>query len=209
MKMKKILVSLVLWISFISFASALSLSDALKDSDKLLKQVETLVIEWNEDEIISSLHEKWITIHDTWEAFNPTRSIRRDEAAKMLTLAVKYLPSTSKLSKWKGVSCTFSDSSKAWDDLRDIIVESCEKGLFKWSNGNFNPQNSITYAQVFTVLWRMLYWMQDESKGHYASEYVKLLVNDWYLDESFSSQSLWNKDANRWDIAKLLVKVIE
>ena len=209
MKMKKILVSLVLWISFISFASALSLSDALKDSDKLLKQVETLVIEWNEDEIISSLHEKWITIHDTWEAFNPTRSIRRDEAAKMLTLAVKYLPSTSKLSKWKGVSCTFSDSSKAWDDLRDIIVESCEKWLFKWSNGYFNPQNSITYAQVFTVLWRMLYWMQDESKGHYASEYVKLLVNDWYLDESFSSQSLWNKDANRWDIAKLLVKVIE
>ena len=207
--MKKILVSLVLWISFISFASALSLSDALMDSDKLLKQVETLVIEWNEDEIISSLHEKWITIHDTWESFNPIRSIRRDEAAKMLTLAVKYLPSTSKLSKWKDVSCTFSDSSKAWDDLRDIIVESCEKWLFKWSNGYFNPQNSITYAQVFTVLWRMLYWMQDESKGHYASEYVKLLVNDWYLDESFSSQSLWNKDANRGDIAKLLVKVIE
>ncbi|MBQ9553487.1 hypothetical protein IJU97_00530 [bacterium] len=45
-----------------------------------------------EDEIIASLHEKGITIHENWKDFMAEKSIRRDEAAKMLTLAVPYLP---------------------------------------------------------------------------------------------------------------------
>ncbi|MBQ7616581.1 hypothetical protein IJS64_00940 [bacterium] len=52
----------------------------------------------------------------------------------MLTLAVPYLPNGNKTSKASNVSCTFYDENAAWSDLKSIIKESCEKGLFKGSN---------------------------------------------------------------------------
>ncbi len=213
--MKKILpiASLSVLISF-SCAQALELSSALTASDKAL-QASSSQTAWfllpgdeSNDAIIKTLHEKGITIHETRSNFNPNKDIRRDEAAKMLTLTIPYLNWWLKF-EVPNNSCSFSDSDKARTDLIDILKESCEKWLFKWSNWKFNPQNSITNWQILTVLWRMLYGFQDESIWHYATKYVTLLEEDWYLEWLDIPWSEWDKPAERWLLAKLLIRVIE
>lgn len=192
---------------------ALDLQWALKLSEDALSK--SLSSSWGfvqmgneetEDAMISDLHKKGITIHTTWEAFKPYQSIRRDEAAKMLTLSIPYL-SSSHLTAM--TSCEFSDANQAWDDLRDIIKQSCEKGLFKGSNGKFNPQSSITNGQILTVVWRMLYGMQDESEGHYAKKYIEKLENDGYLSNLWITESKWDSAAERGMLARLLARVLD
>ena len=214
--MKKILpiLSLSVIIST-ACAQALDLSTAITTSDNALQAATTQTAGFlqpgdaeSDDAMIKTLHEKWITIHETRSDFKPKQNIRRDEAAKMLTLAVPYLKWWMKFES-TNKSCSFSDSDKAWSDLVGILKESCEKWLFKWSNWKFNPQNSITNGQILTVLWRMLYGMQDESIGHYATKYATLLENDWYLENLSIPFSVRDKPAERWTLAKLLIRVIE
>ena len=214
--MKKILpiLSLSVIIST-ACAQALDLSTAITASDNALQAATTQTAGFlqpgnteSDDAMIKTLHDKWITIHETRSNFKPNQDIRRDEAAKMLTLAVPYLQWWMKFES-TNKSCTFSDSDKAWSDLVDILKESCEKWLFKWSNWKFNPQNSITNGQILTVLWRMLYGMQDESIGHYATKYATLLENDWYLENLNIPWAERDNPAERWTLAKLLIRVIE
>ncbi len=214
--MKKILpiLSLSVIIST-ACAQALDLSTAITASDNALQAATSQTAGFlqpgdaaSDNAIIKTLHEKWITIHETRNDFKPNQNIRRDEAAKMLTLAVPYLKWWMQF-KSANKSCSFSDSDKARSDLVDILKESCEKWLFKWSNWKFNPQNSITNGQILTVLWRMLYGVQDESIGHYATKYATLLENDWYLENLSVPFSERDKPADRWTLAKLLIRVIE
>ena len=162
----------------------------------------------SEDEMILFLNEKWITIHNNWNNFKPNQTLRRDEAAKMLSIAYKYLSNKADLSN-TFFSCSFWDLDKARSDLKEIIVESCRLWLFKWSNNIFNPQNTITNAQVLTVIGRMLYGMQNEWWDHYAKNYIDKLTNAWYLSDMNLSRSNWDIPASRWDIAKLLRKILQ
>ena len=211
--MKKILPIVALfWVLSVNIALAFDLSSALTASENALSSMLStnawFVLDWNEDSIIKSLHDKGITIHETRENYKPNQDIRRDEAAKMLTLAIPFISWGSKATV-SNSTCTFSDSNLARADLRNILTESCKKWLFKWSNWQFRPGNSITNGQILTVLWRMLYWTQDESIGHYATKYVSLLEKDGYLENLTMPWSERDKPADRWTLAKLLVRVIE
>ena len=194
---------------------AMDLSSAITASEDALKSSITQTAGFiqpdsseSNDSIIETLHEKWITIHENRNDFKPNQNIRRDEAAKMLTLTIPFIPSPLN-KKLQNVSCDFKDSDKAWSDLKDILTESCEAWLFKWSNWFFNPQNSITNGQILTVLWRMLYGQQDESIGHYATKYISLLEADWYLEDIKIAFSERDMPAERWTLAKLLIRVIK
>lgn len=173
-----------------------------------LKVIKNGTLTNSDDEIIAVLNEKWITIHVTWDDFKPNKTLRRDEAAKMLSIASSFTPNASKLKK-AYASCNFKDINNSRADLIDVVQESCKKWLFKWSNGLFNPQNSITNAQVLTVIGRMIYWIQNESWEHYAEVYINKLLEDWYLSEMNLKREKWDSEAKRWDIAKILFKVIK
>jgi hypothetical protein len=58
-----------------------------------------------------------------------TKSLRRDEASKFFVQYAKeslgLTPDTS------NISCEFSDLDSAWPDLKNLIKESCQLGLFK------------------------------------------------------------------------------
>jgi len=62
------------------------LDSALHDTTQILKGQDE-----EKDTIIENLHQKGITIFTTWESFMPNTQIRRDEAAKMLTLTKQAL----------------------------------------------------------------------------------------------------------------------
>jgi hypothetical protein len=53
------------------------------------------------------------------------------------------------------VACTFWDVTTASIVYADIL-KSCQLGLLKWSNGNFNPHGSMTRWQLIIVVARML-----------------------------------------------------
>lgn len=210
--MKKVLtlctgISLMLGISNVM---ALDLSSALTTSQKLL---ENNFLSWasslqEKDELILKLHKKGFTIYKTWSSFSPDKTIRRDEAAKMLTLALDFLPQP--IGFVEGKDCSFSDTENARSDLRPLLTQSCEKGLFKWSKWLFRPDESITNGQIMTVLGRMLFGMQVETNGHYASAYVKLLQQNNYLPDPFlANEKSWDQAAKRATLAELLAKVVQ
>lgn len=210
--MKRILTFSVgmLFVLGISNTFALDLNFALTSSQQLL---ETNLLSWTsssqeKDKLILKLHEKGLTIHETWSAFSPDKTIRRDEAAKMLTLALEFLP--QKIGFVEGKECSFSDADKARSDLRPLLLQSCEKGLFKGSKWLFKPDESITNGQIMTVLGRMLFGMQAETNGHYASTYVKLLEQKNYLPDAFlANEKNWDQVAKRATLAELLAKVLQ
>ena len=211
--MKKILISFIGFFLGISsaYGATLSLDSAIKMSETLLANTAETIgnISWDamNDALILQLHEKGLTIHKTRSEFKFDRNIRRDEAAKMLTLASAYLPQSPGFLKDK--TCSFADLDKARSDLQTIIVESCEKGLFKGAHGLFKPDQPISNGQLMTVLGRMLFGIQDESQGHYASNYVALLEKNSYLSGlNISAETTWNQDAKRGMLAQLLAKVL-
>lgn len=191
---KNIIIILWFFVGMIWFSIGWNLEDMISQSEILLA---------GDDLIIQTLYSKWITIYDNSEDFNLQDTIRRDEAAKMFTLASDYIKSINEESD---NVCEFSDVNLAWDDLQDIIVESCEKWLFKWSNGMFNPSGDITNAQVVTVIGRMIFGVQNETEGHYSDIYYQLIEKIWLLDwlENISWDENINLAATRGTVAKLI-----
>lgn len=120
---------------------------------------------------VTYLYDAGITKFNTPETFMSDKQIRRDEAAKMyVLLAKKRMMNMSDAAP----ACSFADLSKAHADLLDVIKQSCQYGFFKGSKGNFMPIDSITNAQATVVLIRMLEGLQDETKGHYATQYMQI-----------------------------------
>ena len=211
MKKNLIFFSLSLIILSISKTTALTLEDAISQSTDILNK--QMISHIAEDDIIKALHEIGITIYEKWNDFLPEKSIRRDEAAKMLTIANEYLKEywnnkfTQKEKSEK--ECTFSDQKEAWQDLYSILVESCKQGLFKGSKGKFLPTSEITNGDIITVMGRILYGIQDESKGHYATNYANLLQKEGFLENlNIFEEKSWGKPAKRWTLAKLIFNVL-
>lgn len=196
--MKKYIIGL-LWLSVVSSGVfAWDLQDMLNQSEKLLSA--------NGDTMIQSLHQKGITIFDSLADFKPNNNIRRDEAAKMFTIASDFVGTKKEETT---SMCKFSDKHLAWADLQDLLTTSCEKWLFQWSNGKFNPTGNITNAQAVTVAGRMLYGKQDESVGHYATKYYELAQNNWLLNNlSISDENKRNLVATRQTVATLIYNVL-
>lgn len=190
---------IILWLfTLISGVFAGDLEDMLNQSEKLLSS--------NWDTMIQSLHQKGITIFDNLVDFMPNKNIRRDEAAKMFTIASDFVGTK----KEENTSiCNFSDKHLAWSDLQDLLITSCEKGLFQWSNGKFNPTGNITNAQAVTVAGRMLYGKQDESVGHYATKYYQLAQENWLLKNlSISDTTKRDATATRQTVATLIYNAL-
>ncbi|MEI6426312.1 MAG: hypothetical protein WCO66_03065 [Candidatus Absconditabacteria bacterium] len=123
------------------------------------------------DQAISWMNTNGLTKFTNATDFMATKSLRRDEATKFFVqYATEILGRTPDTSK---TSCNFSDLSKARPDLKDLIKESCQLGLFQGTNGKFMPTQSLTNAQAITVLIRMIDGQKDETQGHFAQKYFE------------------------------------
>ncbi len=179
--MKKIYLLMVVFISFVSFSFA----------DTQLNKA------------ISWMNNNGLTKFTNATDFMATNSLRRDEATKFFvqyaTEILWLTPDTSK------TSCNFSDLSKARPDLKDLIKESCQLGLFQWTNGRFMPTQSLTNAQAITVLIRMIDGKKDETQGHFAQGYFEkaqeLGIMNWL---TLNSTTSFDKLTNRWEVGILL-----
>lgn len=115
----------------------------------------------------------WLTIFNEVSKFRPADDLLREESTKFFTQAFDELFSSTTLSSTS--SCAFSDITTADQTLIPFIVQSCEKWIFKWSDGKFWPKRKLTNAEAIAVVIRMIDGMLDEKASPwYGSYYTKL-----------------------------------
>ena len=154
---------------------------------------------------INWMYSKWLTIFNTPESFMYQNWLRRDEAAKFFVKYAKEIlgktPDTSRL--W----CDFFDLSKAWPDLQEIVVESCQLWLFQWYQGHFMPDQQLTNAQALAVFIRMIDWWKDETWWHFADNYLQkakeLWITQWL---SLDDRVLFDQNTTRWAVAQMIYR---
>ena len=156
---------------------------------------------------ITMLNKYWITIHKTRNDFKPNNNIRRDEAAKMIVSAIPYIKIDNQAKTNKN-KCKFNDIDQAWTDTQRAVRESCKLGLFNWSNNLFRPMDTITNAQLVTVIWRIIYGKLDESWELYAMPYEQKLKNEGYLTNINITDNNLESAAKRGTLAKLLATLM-
>ena len=155
-------------------------------------------------EAIGRMYDQWLTSFDSSISFMSSNWLRRDEAAKFFVNYAKNILH-KKISNQN--DCSFGDINQAWPDLKEVLVESCQLGLFKWFNGNFIPRQMLTNAQAITVFIRMIDWMKKETGSYFATEYFKE-ANDLSLLENIDlgNESSLESVVTRWDVAIMLFR---
>jgi hypothetical protein len=151
----------------------------------------SLVDEWNT--WLLSVYE-WakkynLTSMQTYEAFRPSDAITRAEMAKILVLYVERF--TNNTSSSNEACYQFWDIEEINSELQYYITQSCQLWLMGRNADRtevktlFNPNDSLSRAEVATILSRMLRW--DTNKGSeeywYHSHLLALRKKDIITDD--------------------------
>lgn len=143
--------------------------------------------EVNQD-LVSRAFDKGITSISDLDQFGFDSIISREQAAKMLVVAIEksWLPIwTLKLPAW---SCEWTDKWDIYPNLVDYVHKSCTMWLFKWDGKYFVPYYQFTKEHLDIVLDR-------------ASQYAEKISS--YMMSAYPQIST-NKDLTRWDMLKVL-----
>ena len=151
--------------------------------------------------VVAWMYENNLTIFDNEQDFGWDRQVTRWEIAKFFT---KFAVLIGKTKVKTTAECQFNDI--AWYDYTLVpnIIEACEFGLMKWSNGSYFPNRNLTEAEWLTVIIRAVVGMQDETweprwtETHGAAEWLWILNGEW----------VWDLDVpvSRWKIGTWLYK---
>lgn len=173
------------------------------NAEKYLKELQGSA--WELSDAILWMNSQWLTIYSDPINFMAENWLRRDEAAKFFVQYAKQV--MWKIPNYFDTSCKFNDLNKAWPDLKDIVVESCQLWLFQWHNGKFMPTDKLTNAQAITVFMRLIDWYKDETWTHYANEYYKKAQQLWLLSWTpLNNSDNFDRYTTRWDVAKMLFR---
>jgi len=87
------------------------------------------------------------------DQYQPLATVKREAAAKFfVNFAKKFFNKTADTTK----VCTFADINEAQAWAVPYIIEACQMGLLKGSNGKFLPKADLTKLQFLTVLARLV-----------------------------------------------------
>lgn len=134
-----------------------------------------------------------LTKYNTEEWFRPSDNLTREQAAKFFVeyYNTLWIEPNNLSYTWDDVlfifndlylkkdfnKCNFSDINKADPSLVTYIEKACELWLMVWENWKFNPTSKISKAQVITVIWRIMRWVQDENVTPWWNNYYLLAKN--------------------------------
>lgn len=127
--------------------------------------------------------------------FRPNDQVTRGEISKFFAkfAEVKELEKTKSASE-----CQFNDVDGYDHTLVPTIVEACQYGLVKGSNGSYFPNKSLTEAEALTVVVRSLLGFQDETatprwtEYYNAGKWLGILDNEtlWGIDKPATRQTV-------------------
>lgn len=124
--------------------------------------------------------------------FRPNDSITRGEASKFIVSYGDLIELENQSS-----ACDFRDIIGYDDSLVPFIEQACAYGLFRGSNGNFLPRNTITEAEALAVVIRSLEGFLDEGGDLWYEEYFLRASDLGIIDSSESLSAMGNKKITR------------
>ena len=123
-------------------------------------------------------YENKITTMVSIEKANMKWNITREEMAKMISnYAVNILWKTPDTTE----SCLFLDSNIN-PDLVEFVTKSCQLWLMGQWVTSFRPKDSVTRAEYWTVLSRVLWWDKYEWWSTYYENHLKALKSEWIMN---------------------------
>lgn len=176
-------------------------------------------------------HTNGLTKFDSWATFNANASITREQAAKMIMMALWANPGLN--IDTDSIACSFSDEESMDETLKQYVDASCTYGLFRGYKGAFMPKKFITREDVNTLVARALNILPQNSaynvnvptiKGSFLTR-GELLLGLYHLDVIIKGQihaekeealsaaqtelnaaiALWNsKDVNHYEVRQQL-----
>lgn len=152
---------------------------------------------------IDYLYQQKLTKYNTLQSFQSDNHLRRDEAAKFFSLFAKQVvKSTADTTK----ACSFKDLDEWHSDLIGDITVACQLGIFRGSNGYFNPTGSLTNAEALTVLMRIVYGPMSETDSEHRAKNYRQKAQSYGLTQwtLIDSMDYLDKPITRGDIARLL-----
>ncbi len=161
----------------------------------------THVVAQADNTVVSWMYENGLTIFDTRESFGRDRPVTRWEIAKFFTeFAILY----GKQKVRSASECQFNDIDGYDYTLVPYILQACEYGLMRWSNGSYFPNQNLTLAEWLTVIIRTIDGMQDETGNPRWRETYNTAQRLWLLDGEW----VWDLDtpASRWKIGQRLYR---
>ena len=141
-------------------------------------------------------YSKWITTMETIKQANTDKEITRAELAKMISNYAKNV-------LWKTLdttkTCLFLNSNVS-ADLVQYMTESCQLWLMWQGISDFRPNDSVTRAEFWTVLSRMLFNTEDWTDKYYSTHLAKL-KSEWIISND-------NPDLKelRWFVMLMLMR---
>ena len=158
------------------------------------------------DEFVSAIawmHANGLTMYDnTWD-YRWHDFLTREEASKIIGQAYSVLEYSDVA---KNTSCTFSDSETFNPTLAPHIAKVCKRWLFKWANGKFMAQNTLTKAQATAVLMRMFEWkMSYEQQSPWREQYYEKWKIIWLTNVEDINE--FDHELTRYEIALMIYRL--
>lgn len=120
-----------------------------------------------------------ITTQKPIEKANMKWNITREELAKMISnYAMNILWKTPDTTQ----TCLFIDSNIN-PDLVESVTKSCQLWLMGQWVDSFRPKDSVTRAEFWTVLSRVLRWNKYEWWSTYYENHLKALKAEWIMNK--------------------------
>ncbi len=117
----------------------------------------------------------------TLEEYKTSQILTRATATPLLTEYANYAEIDLDEER---EGCDFPDISEVTTALQWTILESCQYGLLRGSNGNFMPNRKMTQYEILVTLMRSKVWYLDETTTPWYANYHAQAVELWVLDES-------------------------
>lgn len=151
---------------------------------------------------IDYLSKEGYTKYTTKEAFQINSPLRRDEAAKFLSLFAQAAGSIKDDKK----DCAFRDFAEGHTDLQSNVADSCKYGIFKGRDGFFNPTKSLTNGEALAALMRILDGMKNENNTEHRAKAYREKAKTYGLTQGTVIDSMKYLDTpiTRGDMARLL-----
>ena len=147
-------------------------------------------------------YKNWITTQNTIEKANINWNLTRQAMAKMIVNFSKNILKTAKVKVSDKNACKFDDENSITEDLRESVKEACELWLmWKWVK-SFDPKDTLTRWQFWTILSRALWW---DTYDWWEPYYEKHLIA---LQEAGIMSNIDNPDRKelRWNVMIMLMR---
>ena len=144
----------------------------------------------------------WITTQKTIEKANINWNLTRQAMAKMIVNFSKNILKTAQVKNNNSKACKFNDEKEITEDLRDSVREACELWLmWQWVK-IFDPKDTLSRTQFWTILSRALWW---DTYDWWEPYYEKHLIA---LQEAWIMSNIDNPDRKeiRWNVMIMLMR---